>query len=261
MSEMTKRRPFLSLVWPLYKGIYLRADKIKAISNFIAKEVRSLGYKKEVEIIPNAVDVAKFSAPVAEERIVELKTRFGKKMGDVFLFTASRLVLSRGVEDTIRALQYLPENVKLLIAGSGEDQDKLERIAHETNVAERVIFAGHIGHDTLPELYKISDIFVRPSIIEGFGNAFVEAFAAGIPVVATPVGGIPDFLTDGETGLFCEVRNPESIARAVEKYMENAMLVKQVVDNAKKLVAEKYDWNVIAHAMKERIFEPLTRRG
>lgn len=257
MSEMTTRRPFLRIIWPLYQRIYLKADKIKAISNFIAKEVRTLGYKKEIAVIPNAVDVAKFSAPITYERRNELEARFGKKMGDVFLFTASRLVLSRGVEDCIRALTFLPSNVKLLIAGSGDDQEKLEEIAHEADVAERVIFAGHIGHDTLPALYQISDIFVRPSIIEGFGNAFVEAFAAGIPVVATPVGGIPDFLTDGETGLFCEVRNPESIARAVEKYMSNALLRAQVVENAKRLVAEKYDWSVIADDMIAKVFHPL----
>lgn len=261
MSEMTKRRPILAPLWFLYKRIYLRADAIKAISHFIEKEVRSLGYSKNIEVIPNAVDVAKFSAPVGEEKLVELKIRYGKKMGDVFLFTASRLVLSRGVEDTIRALSFLPPHVKLLIAGSGDDQSKLENIAHESDVAERVIFAGHIGHDELPALYKISDIFVRPSIVEGFGNSFVEAFAAGIPVVATPVGGIPDFLTDGVTGLFCEVHNPASVAKAVERYMNDPALVAAVVANAKKLVAEKYDWNIIAADMKKLIFLPFTKRG
>ena len=255
LADMPKRRPMLALIWPIYKRIYLRADRIKAISHFIARDVRSLGYTKAIEVIPNAVDVAKFSAPIPDERMRELELRFGKRMGDVFLFTASRLVLSRGVEDTIRALGFLPANVKLLIAGEGEDREKLEAIARDAGLAERVIFAGHVGHDTLPALYHLSDIFVRPSIIEGFGNAFVEAYAAGIPVVATKVGGIPDFLTDGETGLFCEVNNPESIARAVEKYMGNAVLRMQVIENARRLVAEKYDWSVVAVAMKTRVFD------
>ncbi len=257
LVEMATRRPLLALIWPLYKQIYLKADLVKAISNFIAKEMRMLGYTKRIEVIPNAVDVAKFSERISEERAMELKVRFNKHMGDVFLFTASRLVLSRGVEDIIRALPHLPANVKLLVAGSGEDHAALERIAEESGVSDRVIWAGHIGHETLPALYQISDIFVRPSIIEGFGNSFVEAFAAGIPVVATPVGGIPDFLTDGETGVFCAVQDPASIARAVERYMQNPVLVKHVVDSAKKLVAEKYDWSVIAKAMKERVFEAL----
>ena len=268
LSEMPKRRPILRPIWWLYKRIYLRADRIKTISNFIAHEVRSLGYTGPLEVIPNAVDVAAFSAPVADEMLVELKNKYGKKMGDVFLFTASRLVLSRGVEDTILALKYLPAHVKLLVAGSGDDEMKLQAIAHEADVAQRVLFAGHIGHDQLPAFYKISDIFVRPSVIEGFGNAFVEAFAAGIPVIATSVGGIPDFLFDPErntgkpaTGLFCAVHDPESIARAVSRYMNDPALVAEVVQNARALVREKYDWTVIAKAMKERIFEPLFARG
>jgi glycosyltransferase involved in cell wall biosynthesis len=267
LSDMTKRRPILMPLWWLYKRLYTKADAIKAISQFIAKEVHSLGSTAKVEVVPNAVDVTKFSKRPSEDELVALKERLGKKMGDVFLFTASRLVLSRGVEDTIRALAHLPENVKLLIAGTGEDRDSLEEIALESSVQGRVIFLGHIDHDALPQYYAVSDIFVRPSIIEGFGNAFVEAFAAGIPVVATPVGGIPDFLTDPDaspdfepTGLFCRVRDPESVARAVTRYMEDPALAARVTRNARALAAEKYDWSVVAQAMKSRVFVPLTER-
>lgn len=253
-GEMENRRPMLRALWPLYRQIYLKADRIKCISYFIAEQVRMLGYAGPVEVIPNGVDVARFSAPVSDEQLVALKAKFNKREGDVFLFTASRLVLSRGVEDVIEALVQLPQNVKFLIAGSGEDQEKLERIARGLGVADRVMFAGHIAHQELPAYLKISDIFVRPSIIEGFGNAFVEAFAVGIPVVATPVGGIPDFLTDGVTGLFCEVRNPKSIAQAVERYLDDMVLRSRIVENAKNLVVDKYDWDLIAHDMRTKIF-------
>ena len=266
LHEMKKRRPVLIPLWWLYKRIYLSADTIKAISNFIADEVRTLGYAGRIEVIPNAVDVAKFCEAVPDEMLADLKNRYDKKIGDVFLFAASRLVLSRGVEDTIRALQFLPEHVKLLVAGDGEDKAKLEQIAQGCGVRERVVFTGHISHDELPAYYRVSDIFVRPSLIEGFGNSFVEAFAAGIPVVATPVGGILDFLFDPErspnkpaTGLFCKVQDPESIALAVKRYMGNPTLVAEVVQNAKALVREKYDWSIIGKAMQEKIFRPLTK--
>lgn len=265
-ADMTVRRPILRPLWAIYKRVYMKADAIKAISHFIAREVRSLGYSGKLEVIPNAVDVAKFSRRLNEEEAVALKQKLGKKMGDIFLFTASRLVLSRGVEDTIRALVHLPEDVRLLIAGDGEDRQKLEAIAREAGVESRIIWLGHVGHEELPAYYQVSDIFVRPSIIEGFGNAFVEAFAAGIPVIATPVGGIPDFLFDPDvnpdfepTGLFCEVRNPESIARAVSRYMADPALVARAVKNARELAAEKYDWAIIARDMRKRIFDPLTQ--
>lgn len=253
-GQMKERRPMLRILWPMYRQIYLKADRIKCISYFIAGEVRMIGYDGPVEVIPNGVDVAKFSAPISESKITELKTRFNKRMGDVFLFTASRLVFSRGAEDVIEALVHLPANVKLLIAGSGEDREKLEHIARGLGVADRVMFAGHVPHAELPAYLKISDIFVRPSLIEGMGNAFIEAFAAGIPVVATPVGGIPDFLTDEVTGLFCEVRNPKSIARAVERYLDEPVLHDRIVENAKNLVVDKHDWDMIAHDMRVKIF-------
>ena len=254
LSYMIARQPILRFLWPLYRLIYLKADKIKCISYFIAEQVRMIGYAGPVEVIPNGVDVAKFSAAIPETRLTELKARFNKQVGDIFLFTASRLVLSRGVEDVIEALVHLPAHAKFLIAGSGEDREKLGHIARGLGVADRVIFAGHVSHAEIPAYLKISDIFVRPSIIEGFGNAFVEAFAAGIPTIGTPVGGIPDFLTDGVTGLFCEVREPKSIARAVERYFDDLVLRSRIVENAKNLVVDKYDWDLIAHHMREKIF-------
>lgn len=253
-GQMKDRRPMLRLLWPLYSRIYLKADRIKCISYFIAEQVRMIGYDGPVEVIHNGVDVAKFSAPIPDERLAALKEKFGKREGDVFLFTASRLVLSRGVEDVIEALVHLPANVKFLIAGSGEDREKLEHIARGLGAADRVMFAGHVSHNDLPAYLRISDMFVRPSLIEGMGNAFVEAFAAGIPVVATPVGGIPDFLTDGVTGLFCSVRDPASIARTVERYLHDPALAARIVENAKNLVVDKYDWELIAHEMRTKIF-------
>ncbi|HEY4526517.1 MAG TPA: glycosyltransferase family 4 protein [Candidatus Paceibacterota bacterium] len=269
-GEMKSRRPSLRFVWWLYHLVYLKANSIKCISTFIATEVRKIGYRGPVRVIPNGVDVKKFSAPLPETTLDELKKRFNKQSGDVFLFTASRLVLSRGVEDVIQALSLLPQSIKFLIAGTGEDREKLEHIARELGVFDRVIFAGYVSHDDLPAYLKISDIFVRPSLIEGMGNAFIEAFAAGVPVIGTPVGGIPDFLFDPEksqeldknaerepTGLFCEVQNPESIARAVQRYMDEQELRERIVENAKRLVAEKYDWSLIARDMKEKIFDQL----
>ncbi len=265
LAQVKTRQPVLKAMWLFYRKLYLKADRIKAISSFIEKLTRELGYEGPVVIIPNAVDTSKFSAPISGERLWELKNRFGKEHGDIYLFTASRLVLSRGVEDVIRALPHLPPKVKFLIAGDGEDRDKLIAIAKQEGVEDRVLFAGHIDHSELPGLFKMCDVFVRPSIIEGFGNAFVEAFAAGIPVVATPVGGIVDFLYDPwkdpeypSTGIFCEVRNPKSVAEAVQKYLDDPQLTATIVKNAKALAIEKYDWNIIAKDMNVQIFEPLT---
>ncbi len=79
---------------------------------------------------------------------------------------------------------------------------------------------------------------------------FLEAMAAGIPVIATNVGGIPDFLHNGETGLFCEIHNPKSIAEKVKILLENKELVQKITANAKEMVLRDYDWNLIAEKMR-----------
>ena len=75
--------------------------------------------------------------------------------------------------------------------------------------------------------------------------------AAKVPVVATQVGGIPDFLKDGETGYFCEVENPKSIAEQIMKFENNPEQKNRIIENAKKMVIEKYDWGLIAGRMKD----------
>ena len=119
---------------------------------------------------------------------------------------------------------------------------------------DRVKFLGYIPHNEMPQYLHVSDIFIRPSLSEGMGNSFIEAMASGIPVIATPVGGIIDFLRDGETGLFCEVQNPKSIAQKGEKLIKDRESRDYIVKNAQKMVNEKYDWNIIAKDMKDNVF-------
>ncbi|MBU1102183.1 glycosyltransferase family 4 protein, partial [Patescibacteria group bacterium] len=110
--------------------------------------------------------------------------------------------------------------------------------------------------EDVPKYLAISDVFVRPSLSEGLGNSFLEAMAAGVPIIGTKVGGIPDFLRDGETGLFCEARNPQSIAEKITLLLSDEILRQRLIANARKLVEEKYNWDNIAQKMGN-IFEKL----
>ena len=212
------------ILWPLvrflFRRIFTRADYVQVISNYLAKWARDMGYRGIVEVVPNAVNVGHFSQKYPEQELDELRRKLYKNPNDKYLITASRLVLKNAVDDVIKSLQYLPENVKFLILGTGPDLEKLQNLAKETGVKERVMFLGQVEHKELPKYLKISDVFIRPSLTEGLGNSFLEAMAAGLPVIATSVGGIPDFLKNRETGLFCEVRNPKNIAEKVEYVIE-----------------------------------------
>ncbi len=236
---------------PAFKRIFGSADYIQTISNFLSDWAESMGARCPIVVVPNAVDVQHFSEKADEASLVALKKTLGKKDGDIFLITTSRLTLKNGIEDIIDALTYLPPNVKLLILGIGELERSLKAKTSKLLLGERVNFLGYVPHSKMPSYLHVSDIFIRPSLTEGLGNSFLEAMASGIPVIATPVGGIPDFLVDGETGLFCDVRNPKSITQKVEKLIKDRESRDYIVRNGIEMVKSKYSWKIVATKMKD----------
>lgn len=237
-------------LWPLFKMIFTKADQIQTISNYLADFAKEMG-GRYVTVVPNGVDVRHFSGVVSPSELEKWKEKIGKTPEKKVIVTASRLVVKNAVADIVKSLTLLPENILLAIAGTGYEEKNLKKIIEVNNLSSRVTFLGHVPHGDLPKLLKASDVFVRPSLSEGFGNSFIEAMASHIPVVATPVGGIVDFLYDGETGLFCEVENPKSIAEKVKILLENKNVREPIIENAFKMVSEKYDWNNVAEGMRE----------
>lgn len=257
------KRKMLPL-WPLFKRAFAKADFVQAISSFLGAFSRHMGFNGPLEIIPNAVDVKKFSKEIPEKELNKLKSKIGKSSGDVFLITASRLVPKNGLGDVIKALALLPGNVKFLILGDGPLEHELKLKAKSLKLEARINFLGQVTHEELPKYLKISDIFIRPSLSEGMGNSFIEAMAAGVPVIATQEGGIADFLFDPDrnpdkepTGLAVNPRDPEGIAKAVKRYIDNPALKARIIENGRKMVFEKYDWDLIARNMKEKVFDRL----
>jgi glycosyltransferase involved in cell wall biosynthesis len=113
-----------------------------------------------------------------------------------------------------------------------------------------------------------SDIFVGPSRSEGLGNAFLSGMACRMPVIATQVGGIADFLFDakrnpekGTTGWAVDVDSSEQIAEKVKEILAHPEVVKLVTDRARKMVEEEYDWDLVAKKMKEKIFDRVTTKN
>jgi glycosyltransferase involved in cell wall biosynthesis len=232
-----------------------RTDQLTVISKYLESQAREYGYTGPISVIPNGVDANIFSVKISDREARELKDKLGKKEGDILLVTTSRLVPKNGIADVIAALEHLPANVKFLIIGSGQLEESLKLQVASDKLEGRVIFTGFMQHTEMAKYVQISDIFIRPSLSEGLGNSFLEAMAAEIPVIATPVGGIPDFLVEGETGLFCEVNNPQSIAQKVEKLIKDRESRDYMVKNAKKMVEEKYGWEGIAREMKGLMVE------
>jgi glycosyltransferase involved in cell wall biosynthesis len=201
---------------------------------------------------------------VSPEELHATRMALGKQDGDVFLITTSRLVHKNAVDDIIRALQTLPENIKLVILGTGGLDAELHSLAQELYVENRVQFVGYIGHKDLPRHLAVSDIFVRPSRSEGMGNSFIEAMAAGLPVIATQEGGIADFLFDAKrnpgklaTGWAVDVDSPNQIAQAVTDILANPTIAGRVVAHAREVAQLHYDWGLVADRMRQEVFAPI----
>ena len=247
--------------WPLFSHAFRKADIVQAISTFLGAWARQRGFKGALEIIPNGVDTKHFSQEYPPRAIDELKDELGKGMGDVFLITTSRLVHKNAVDDCVSALAALPENVKFVVLGTGPLEIRLKEEVRKLKLETRVQFVGQVSHDEMPKYLRASDIFIRPSRSEGMGNSFIEAMAAGLPVIATQEGGIVDFLFDEKrnpdreiTGFAVNKDSPQEIAAQVKNVMEHPEKVRAVVATARAMVLEKYDWNTIAKDMRERVF-------
>jgi glycosyltransferase involved in cell wall biosynthesis len=228
-------------VYPWFVGIFRKADHIQAISTFLGAFAKDMGYKGEISIVPNGI----------REEFIAKEVSWPKHIPPNTLITTSRLVYKNAVDDIISAMKYLPEHFKLHIVGEGKERKSLESLVEKLSLAKRVLFFGNVDYRKLPEHLRNTDIFVRPSRSEGFGSSFIEAFAAGLPVVGTNVGGISDFLHDEKTGFVCEVDNPKSIAEKIS-YIEKGdsiPRIQEVIKRAHALAKEKYLWKGIAEQM------------
>ena len=243
----------VGIFYPAWTWIFKKADYIQAISNYLADFGKKYGARCPVEVVPNGVDVDKFKIQNSKFKITDQNPKV--------IITTSRLVYKNGVDILIRSLSELEKlqitNYKLQILGSGPDEQKLKTLAKELGVEDQIEFLGHVVPEKILEYLEKADIFVRMSRSEGLGNSFLEAMAAGLPVIGTNVGGIPDFLRDGETGLFAKVDDAADCAQKIKRLMDDQDLRRLLGENGRKLVEEKYNWNQIADKMGY-IFNKLT---
>ena len=228
------------------KIIFNNADYCHAVSNYLGSHFEGYGVKK-IAIISDGVNQNEFKPDLYKR-----ETR--KKLGfdtENLIVCVSRLEHKNGTHDLIEAASYL-ENIdfKIIICGDGSERQKLEKMVEKFDLKNKVLFLGDIFHTELPKYVACADIFVRPSLAEGFGIVFLEAMAAGLAVIGAPVGGIPDFLKNGETGLLCQSGNPEDIAEKIETLINDKELCEKLIKSAKKMIDEKYNWDKISEQLK-----------
>jgi glycosyltransferase involved in cell wall biosynthesis len=233
-----------------FNEIFKSADGLQTISNFLLSWGKTMGCTGEARVIPNGVDVASFTAEIPADELKAARTSFGFPEDAYVLITSSRLEIKNGVGDVIEALPSMPD-VCFVVCGSGSLEASLKARVKELGLENRVRFLGFVNITALPKLMKASDAFIRPSLSEGLGNAFLEAMATKRPTIGTPVGGIPDFLIEGETGFLCEPQNPTSIVNAISRIRKlPPSKLEQIKETGYTRVLETYNWERIASSMR-----------
>jgi len=166
-----------------------------------------------IAVIPNGVDTSLFCPG---DR-AEARQALGLPPDGVVLLSAGSIVHDKGYHHLIGGLAALggEADARLCIAGPGDYRGALERLARQCGVAERVSFLGRVAQGQMPLWYRAADLFCFGSYHEGCPNAILEAAACGTPVVSTDVGGIPDLVEEGRSGILFPARSDEAFASAL----------------------------------------------
>ena len=186
-------------------------DHVIAVSEATARFQRRVNLvpRGRLSVVHNFVPLP---GPIAADARPRLRASLGVAPDELLLGRVGSLFREKGVVHLVRALSKIPK-AKLLLVGDGEAEVALRAEAANRGVTERVIFAG--PRSDVSEILAALDVFVLPSLVEAFPMAILEAMAAGLPVVATRVGGVSECVADGETGLLVPPGDPEALAHAI----------------------------------------------
>jgi glycosyltransferase involved in cell wall biosynthesis len=181
--------------------------------------------------------------PAGTEEAEALRARLGVAGGERVVLAVGRLSAEKAHADLLSAFRLLPEaapgvKAKLLIVGDGPERARLEAAAASHGLSGRVLFIGQVS-DVRP-YYAAADALALPSHTEGSPYVLLEAMAAGLPVVATSVGGVPEMVADGESALLVPARDPRAMAAALARVLTDGGLARALADNASALAATRF---------------------
>ena len=248
----TSKRLFDRVVPPL---TIRRASRVIALTSVEAENLVRLGVPSDrIRIIPNGVDLKEFAG---------LPPRRPNSDTTELLFVGRCYPRQKGLEYLVKALPFLRSRESIRLTIVGEDWGgvaMLQSLARALGVERQIAFRGALPRDEVIQAYASADIFVLPSLFEPFGIVLLEAMAAGLPVVASSVGGIVDVVADGKTGLLIPPGKPLALAAGLEQLISDSSLRARMAEEARRRVFG-YSWDLIVPRIVEVYREAIAESG
>ena len=234
-SDVTRDSGFISLVRFYRRMALSRAAVVTATTQFLAQRTRPyLSTDKPIHVIPFGVSLDHFRSSRGSQRTAAVPMRIGyvKHLRDIY-----------GPDILLKAVSRLRNAATVEIVGDGPLYDSLVKLCADLGL-HNVTFHGFIPQERLPHFLNSIDLFVMPTRVpEAFGVAAVEAQAMGIPVVASRIGGIGEAVSDGETGILVTPDDPDALAEAIDRLIEDPALYFRLSRRCRDWVTDKFDWN------------------
>jgi glycosyltransferase involved in cell wall biosynthesis len=228
--------------------ILSRCDQITAVSAYLQCQIKTI-FGLDAIHIPNGVDTKLFSP--SSERTIE------KNIDVLFV---GMLRAEKNIYRLLDAVAQIPDiNMTLIGNGTPRATALLKRKLVKLNLMRRVTFLGAIPNSQLPAYYNRAKLVVLPSITEGAGQVILEALGCEVPVVASNVGGIPELVRNGRTGLTFKPHNLQQLMDNIKLLLHDPKLRRKLGEAGRKLIVKNYDWHKI-YKMYERLYTELIDR-
>jgi glycosyltransferase involved in cell wall biosynthesis len=245
--DFPDKKRYMFAEWCMSHFVY----KMVGVSDHTVANLRRYEHipLRKLITIPNGIDGRKYQVEVDKHRkkeelgihftgpIIGLGVRIAEQKGITYLLQAMPIILKR-----------FPD-LSLVIAGDGHLVDALKQEARDLNINEHVFFIG--PRLDMPELLKLFDLYVLPSLWEGLPMVLLEAMAAGCPIVATDVGGNAQAITDGYNGTLVEARNPQKFADAVTTLLSRKDIRETYIHNALRVFTDRFSADIMTRKYEQ----------
>lgn len=220
----------------LWQFILGQADAVTACSAALAREIVAFEPRVQPFAIHNGVNAELFGAPIRQDsRVILSIGKFEHKKGQDVLLKAFRKLVDAGVDAKL-----------MLVGGEGPRLEAVRNLIRDLRLGERVDLRVNVPHEQVPALMSEARIFVLPSRIEPFGIVLLEAGAAGLPVIATSVGGIPELIENESSGLLIPADDEDALLRSIRRLWDDPALAQSLATRWHERVLANWSWQETA---------------